>query len=173
MCTIPTQLCRKYNQSTESTDGRRCWRHFFPYDDTALNSKTLVPHQGSSVVSGSDSWPGGCKFHTRFRRAFFTACPARVAQWWACRTHDLVVVSSIPGWGDFSFRRIFTSHLCRSMWEKYLVALERKVVLMLVWESQETHMHHRQPFDYFRLFIVAIGCPSERRPQRTVSCYGG
>ena len=42
------------------------------------------------------------------------SCPARVAQWWACRTHDLVVVSSIPGWSDFSF----ASHLCRSMWEK-------------------------------------------------------
>ena len=26
---------------------------------------------------------------------------------------------------------------------------------------------------YFRLFIVATGCPSERRPQMTVSCYGG
>ena len=23
-----------------------------------------------------------------------------------------------------------------------------------------------------RLFIVATGCPSERRPQKTVSCYG-
>ena len=43
--------------------------------------------------------------------------PARVAQWWACRNHDLVVVSSIHGWGDFSFRRIFDSHLCRSMWK--------------------------------------------------------
>ena len=28
-------------------------------------------------------------------------------------------------------------------------------------------------FDYFRLFIVATGCPSEQRPQKTVSCYGG
>ena len=28
-------------------------------------------------------------------------------------------------------------------------------------------------FYYFRLFIVATGCPSERRPQKTVSCYGG
>ena len=45
-------------------------------------------------------------------------CPARVAQWWECRTHDLVVLSSIPGWGDFSFRCIFTSNLCRSMWGK-------------------------------------------------------
>ena len=25
---------------------------------------------------------------------------------------------------------------------------------------------------YFRLFIVATGCPSERLPQRTVSSYG-
>ena len=44
--------------------------------------------------------------------------PAQVAQWWACQTHDLVVVSLIPVWGDFSFRHIFTSHLCRSMWNK-------------------------------------------------------
>ena len=28
-------------------------------------------------------------------------------------------------------------------------------------------------FVYFCLFIVATGCPSERRPQKTVSCYGG
>ena len=27
--------------------------------------------------------------------------------------------------------------------------------------------------DYFRLFIVTTGCPSERRPQKTVSCNGG
>ena len=26
--------------------------------------------------------------------------------------------------------------------------------------------------DYFRLFIIATGCQSERRPQKTVSCYG-
>ena len=63
--------------------------------------------------------------------------PTRLAQWWVCRTHDLVVVSSISGWGDFSFWHIFASRLCRSMWEKYSVALERKVVFVLVWESQE------------------------------------
>ena len=28
---------------------------FFPYNDTASNSKTLVPHQGGSVVSASNS----------------------------------------------------------------------------------------------------------------------
>ena len=63
-----------------------------------------------------------------------------------CPTHDLLVVSSIPSWGDFSFKRILASHLCRSMWEKKSVALERKVVLVLVWESQETHMRHRPPW---------------------------
>ena len=28
---------------------------FFPYNDTALHPKTLLPHQGDSVVSVSDS----------------------------------------------------------------------------------------------------------------------
>ena len=60
---------------------------------------------------------------------------------------DLVVVSWIPGPGNFSFWRIYASHLCRSMWEKLSVPLERKVVLILVWESQETHVRHRPPYD--------------------------
>ena len=30
--------------------------------------------------------------------------PAQVAQWLVCRTHDLVAVCSIPGWGELSFR---------------------------------------------------------------------
>ena len=34
-------------------------------------------------------------------------------------------------------------------------------------------LHTKDLIDYFRLFIVATGCPSERRPQKTVSCYGG
>ena len=32
---------------------------------------------------------------------------------------------------------------------------------------------HTELIDYFRLFIVATGCPSEQHPQKTVSCYGG
>ena len=63
----------KCNQSTESTDGGRSCRLFFPYNDTSLNSKTLVPHQGGSVVNASNSWPGGCEFHTRFKRTSFPA----------------------------------------------------------------------------------------------------
>ena len=74
------------------------------------------------------------------------SCPTWVAQRWVCQTHDLVVVCLIPGWGEFSFRRIFASHLCRNMWEKSLVALERKIVLVLVWKSQETHVLHWPPW---------------------------
>ena len=51
----------------------------------ALKSCSLPtePRPGSSVVSVSDSWPGGCEFDPRLMRFFF--------------------------------RRIFASHLCRSM----------------------------------------------------------
>ena len=74
----------------------------------------------------------------------WTLCPARVAQCWACRTHDLVVVSSIPSWGQLSFRRIFAIHLCRSMWEEYSVALETKFERSM--RSKETHLRHRAPW---------------------------
>ena len=32
-----------------------------------------TPRPGGSVVSVSDSWPGGCEFEARLRRAFFPA----------------------------------------------------------------------------------------------------
>ena len=37
--------------------------------------------------------------------------------------------------------------------------------------SMFVHLSAKE-FDYFRLFIVATGCPSEWRPQKTVSCLG-
>ena len=52
---------------------------------------------------------------------------AQVAQWWACKTHNLVVLSLIARSGKLSFRRIFATQLCWSMWEKQSVALERKL----------------------------------------------
>ena len=52
----------------------------------------------------------------------------------------LVVVSSISGWGEVSFQHIFASHLCRSMWEKKSVALERKVVLVLRCQKARKYM---------------------------------
>ena len=39
--------------------------------------------------------------------------------------------------------------------------------------SLQCKMNQMFGFGYFRLFIVATGYPSERRPQKTVSCYGG
>ena len=35
--------------------------------------------------------------------------PAWVAPWWACWTHDLGVVSAIPGWRELSFRHFFAA----------------------------------------------------------------
>ena len=45
---------------------------FFTYDDITLNFRTLVFHQGGSVVSVS-LMTGGCEFHTRFRWTSFPA----------------------------------------------------------------------------------------------------
>ena len=84
--------------------------------------------------------------------------PAQVAQWWACQTHDLVVVSLIPCWGELSFRCIFA---CRSMWEKQSVALEIEVVLVLVWESLETHGRNRPPW-YDLSCYSALSCACDR-----------
>ena len=63
----------------------------------------LISHFPFLSLSGP-AWPSGY--------------PVEMAQWWAFPTHDLVVVSLIPGWGKLFFRCIFASHLCRSMWEK-------------------------------------------------------
>ena len=74
--------------------------------------------------------------------------PARVAQWWASRTHDQVVVNSIPSWGDFFLSGVFSPFNSAEACEKSSrwLLFQRKVVLVLVWESQETHMRHRPPW---------------------------
>ena len=41
--------------------------------DTSKHLQYTVPRPGGSVVSVSDSWPGGCEFETRLRRTFFRA----------------------------------------------------------------------------------------------------
>ena len=41
-------------------------------------------------------------------------------------------------------------------------------------KKKEITLHETELLiDYLCLFIVATGCPSERRPQKTVSCYRG
>ena len=69
---------------------------------------------GGSVVSVSDSWPGGCEFDPRLRRLFFLA--------------------------------YFRLSPLQKHVRKVVGGFERKVVLVLVWESQETHMRHRPPW---------------------------
>ena len=69
---------------------------------------------GGSVVSVSDSWPGGCEFDPRLRRLFFLA--------------------------------YFRLSPLQKHVRKVVGGFERKVVLALVWESQETHMRHRPPW---------------------------
>ena len=58
---------------------------------------------------------------------YHQSCPAWMAQWWAYRTHDPVVVSLKPGRGKISFRHIFASHLYWSMWEKVVSGFGKKL----------------------------------------------
>ena len=62
--------------------------------------------------------------------------PVQVAQWRACWTHERVVVSLIPGRVEFSPLTSVEAHEKSSRW------LWKEVVLVLVSESQETHMRH-------------------------------
>ena len=84
----------------------------FPYNDTALNSKTQVPHQDGSVVTMSNSWPGGCEFHTWFRQTSFLAY-------------------------------FHLSPLLKNL-RKVVGVIEKKVVLVLLWENKDTHQETSQ-----------------------------
>ena len=74
------------------------------------------PRSGCSVVSVSDTWPGGCEFDTRLRRTFFPAYfrPSPLLK------HVRKVV------GGFGKKVV--------------------LVTLLVWESQETHVRNRPPW---------------------------
>ena len=71
--------------------------------------------------------------------SWFTSfyCPAQVAQYWAWTACDMMVVSSIPGWGKFSPLK----HV-----RKVVDGFGKKVALLLVWEKARKHMcvtnHH-------------------------------
>ena len=49
---------------------------------------------------------------------------------------------------------------CENQWIPWITL----VLLVVCWTVK---------VPYFRLFIVATGCPSQQRPQKTVKCYGG
>ena len=81
-------------------------------------------------------WLTDCMVLTNFNIISVISRPIRLAHWWPCLRHDLVVVSSISSWNKLSFRRIFASHLCQ---RKVVGGLERK--LCQYWcEKARKHM---------------------------------
>ena len=89
--------------------------------------------------------------------------PSQVVQWLAFRTHDLVVVSSKPGWGEISFRSIFAPHICCSMWEKWSVAFERN--LCQHWcEKARKHMCVTDRHDMTLAVKVALNLNTTNQP---------
>ena len=100
----------------------RTWSFFHNYTLWTISSQVEVhhstctnflPHLDGSVVSGSDSCPGGCKFNPQLRQTFLPA------------------------------------YFCLSPLQKHVRKVVggfgKKVVLVLVLESQETHVRHRPP----------------------------
>ena len=71
--------------------------------------------------------------------------------------HDAITVICHMCWSLVNRWRCLSNHLY-VVWSKYTGSRHRIDWLIIF---------------VFRLFIVATGCPSERRPQKTVSCYGG
>ena len=72
--------------------------------------------------------------------------PAMVPQWWACLTHDLVVVSSVPGWGIFS-------HLTSAeAWEKSIRWLRKEKLC----EKARKHMCVTDSHDMTSAVKVAL-----------------
>ena len=80
----------------------------FPLEISKNSPYWITNVQWQITVNTWLHWNGRCGLLCNRKR------PACVAQWWVCQTHDLVAVSSIPGWG----RHIFASHHCKSMSEK-------------------------------------------------------
>ena len=69
-----------------------------------------------------------------------------------------------------------------NVYTAFLLRLRRlygsRLVLLQVFEAplnfSRTHFSFVcQRIGCFRLFMVTTGCPSERRHQKTISCYGG
>ena len=95
--------------------------------------------------------------------------PTRVAQWWACLTHDLVVVSLILGWGKLSFchtNTVCKIFICLETW----LILQRcslcdEPTLMAQWRACLTHdqviVSDRHPVEAKFLCSVILPLTSE------------
>ena len=113
---------RKIIKSTHKTNSRKAWIYGwwsprFNWGDveTAINSiilKSFRENVDIKLIYFMTFWHG-CK------------SPAGVAQWWWCRTRDMVVVRSIPIWGKLSFWHIFRltplqRHVRKVVWKEKL-----------------------------------------------------
>ena len=82
--------------------------------------------------------------------------------------------------GDLETGKVVTIFFSRKKPEKRTLEI-KPTTSQLVWikaqgvrpEGSSMFFSDAVPFYYFRLFIVATGCPSERCPQKMVSCYRG
>ena len=67
----------KFSEWVENIVGKgeiACYKQFLLFSQCFQKLSIVdAPHQGGSVVSVSDSWPGGCEFDPRLRRLFFMA----------------------------------------------------------------------------------------------------
>ena len=125
----------------------------FLYKSLFINQLEFVSHVHRKCITHSylktnSNKTTDCSFNTQYFKKFFPLFIESRAGGSVMSVSDLW-----PGGCEFDlqvtrtfFRRIFASHLSWSMCEKQSVALEEKVVLVLVWESQETHVRHRLPW---------------------------
>ena len=69
-----------------------------------------------------------------------TFCSARVAQWWACWTHDLETRLRQNFFPAYFHLSPLLKHV-----RKVIGGFGKKFVLVKVWESRETRVRHRPP----------------------------
>ena len=61
-------------------------------------------------------------------------------------------------------------HLATAPWLATMIEGSKSETLKGKAVGGKNLLTQKHKFDHFRLFIVATGCPSERRPQKKVSC---
>ena len=81
-----------------------------------------------------------------WQHIFIRCCPVGVAEWWACRTHDPVGFEFETRLRQTFFPADFRLSPLLTYVRKVVGGFRKKVVLKLVWGSQETYVRHRPPW---------------------------
>ena len=114
----------------------------------------LYPYQ---VTGGPPGWLSGERVGLLtwgHRRSFFDELCLlydviyKTSYSWLCSSQNErlclgQVVSLIPSWGELPIQAYFSLSPLQKHVRKVVGGFRKKVVLVLVWESQETHMRHR------------------------------